>query len=133
MVSETKVNDMVQCLLIDRDPEERSRISALLTGMGLDFAEFSLAEEGIAYCNDNKPDVVVMQAYGDTVEARDFVRRVQRNGRQKKPVVIFYADRPDVGTIGNSIMDGAADFLVMPFDRELLSFKLRQAGVIPRS
>lgn len=121
---------MVQCLLIDRDPAERTRISALLSGFGLEISEFSAAEEGIAYCNDNRTDVVVMQAYGNNIAAQDFVRRVQRNGRNKKPVVIFYADQPDVETIGNSIIEGAAEFLVMPFDRELLTFKLRQAGIV---
>ena len=32
--------------------------------------------------------------------------------------------------IGRSILQGAADVLMKPFDREILQFKLRQAGIL---
>ena len=120
---------MVQCLLIDRDPGERARLAQLLSGLGLDLAQRSAAVEGVAYCNDNAPDVVLMQAQGQDMEAQDFVRRVRRSPRAKKPVVILYSDAPDTEVIGQSILSGAADFIMLPFDRDLLAFKLRQAGI----
>jgi len=45
-------------------------------------------------------------------------------------VVILYANEPDAEEIGQSILEGAADFIMQPFDLELLQFKLRQAGVL---
>ena len=38
----------------------------------------------------------------------------------RKPIVFY----------GTSILQGASDVLMQPFDRDLLQFKLRQAGVI---
>jgi len=32
--------------------------------------------------------------------------------------------------MGEAIREGAAEFLLKPFDRDLLKFKLRQSGVI---
>ena len=32
--------------------------------------------------------------------------------------------------IGQSILQGAADVIMKPFDRELLQFKLKQAGIL---
>ena len=121
---------MVECLLIDKDATERKRVSQLLGDMGLSFAESSAAAEGLKYCNDNFPEVVVMAASNEGMAASDFIRQVRRTPRGKKTVVILYADSPDAGEIGQSILEGAADFIMQPFDRELLQFKLHQAGVI---
>ena len=61
----------------------------------------------------------------------DFLQkiRVQRQG-SKQPIIILYADSPDVDAVVQSIHDGAAEFLARPFDRDLLKFKLEQAGVL---
>ena len=55
---------------------------------------------------------------------------MRRTARGKNTVVILYANEPDAEEIGQSIMEGAADFIMQPFDLELLQFKLRQAGVL---
>jgi CheY-like chemotaxis protein len=60
---------------------------------------------------------------------RDFVRRLRQSGRGKPPVVFLYADTPDTEMFGQSILEGAADVLMMPCDSDLLHFKLRQAGI----
>ena len=126
-----RVNDMLSCLLIDKNPNERRRLTQLLSGLGLFCHERDGAEEGIRFCQERKPDVVVMEASG-LPAAKEFLRLVRyQNRTTKRPVVILYADKPDLEAVGESIMDGAADFLMKPFDRDLLQFKLEQAGVLP--
>ena len=61
---------------------------------------------------------------------KDFVRRLRRNARGKAPVVFLYAETADTELIGQSILQGAADVLMKPFDRDILQFKLRQAGIV---
>ena len=121
---------MAQCLLIDEDRAERQHLSRLLAGLGIDTAETGAAEEAVAFCNDNSPDVVMMAAGIPGRMPKDFVKRMRRARHGKTPVVIVYADRPDTEMIGRSILEGAADVIMKPFDRDLLRFKLKQAGVI---
>ncbi len=122
---------MINCLLIDKNPNERQRLSQILHGLGVSCAERAGAEEGIRFCQNQRPDVVMMEAT-TAAATRDFLRLVGYQGRSsRRPVVIFYADLPDVDTMAETIMDGAADFLMKPFDRDLLQFKLQQAGVLP--
>jgi PleD family two-component response regulator len=121
---------VVRCLLIDRDATERKRVSQLLGDLGLNFAESSAADEGLKYCNDNSPDVVMMAASPEGMAPSDFIRRMRKTARGKKTVVILYADKPDAEEIGQSILEGAAEFMMQPFDLELLQFKLHQAGVL---
>jgi two-component system, chemotaxis family, chemotaxis protein CheY len=122
---------MINCLLIEKNPTERQRLAQILSGLGIACSETAGAEEGIRYCHDQRPDVVVMEAT-TAKAAKDFMRLLGYKGRNnKRPVVILYADQPDVDSMANSIMDGVADFLMKPFDRDLLQFKLQQAGVLP--
>ncbi len=121
---------MVNCLLIDKNPAERQRLHQILGGIGIHCEERDGAEAGIRFCQESNPDIVMMEASGVTA-TKEFLRLVRYQGRQtQRPVIILYADKPNMETVGETIIDGAADFLVKPFDRELLIFKLEQAGVI---
>jgi two-component system, chemotaxis family, chemotaxis protein CheY len=121
---------MVNCLLIDKNPVERQRLQQILDAAGFHCDERAGAEEGIRFCQESSPDVVVMEA--SAVKAtKEFLRLVRYQGRaSRRPVVILYADKPNMEAVGETIIDGAADFLVKPFDRDLLLFKLEQAGVL---
>lgn len=122
---------MVNCLLIDKNASERQRLVGILSGLGLKCDERAGTEEGIRFCHERRPDVVVMEASGMTA-TKEFLRLVKYQGRTtRRPVVILYADTPDLEAMGETIMDGASDFLMMPFDGDLLRFKLEQAGVLP--
>ena len=121
---------MVSCLLIDRNAGERHKLSGLMSELGFDCTEMHEATEAIRYCEMFRPDVVVMSA-GSATDALDFLRLAPGGDRRDgRPVVIFYADKPDVETMGEAIREGAAEFLLKPFDRDLLKFKLRQSGVM---
>jgi DNA-binding NtrC family response regulator len=122
--------NMVNCLLIDKNPGERHRMLQILSGLGLKCEERSGPEEGIRFCHERSPEVVVMEASGVTA-AKEFLRLVKYHNRAtRRPVVILYAARPNIEDMGDTIIQGAADFLMMPVDRDLLQFKLEQAGVL---
>ena len=121
---------MVACLLIDQNPAERHRIGDLVRKFGLTCVEHAGAEAAMPYFEQNRPEVVLMDASAPD-QADRFLRIVRRQTRGRKmPVVIFYSDAPDMVSMGQSILEGAADFLVKPFDGRLLSFKLEQAGLL---
>jgi two-component system, chemotaxis family, chemotaxis protein CheY len=121
---------MVECLLIDRNAGERHRVMSLLDGLGLRLTERSAVAEGLSYCNDNAPDVVLLAAQSPGLNSGDFIRRMRKAPGGRKTVVILYGEQPDADEVSQSILEGAADFILQPFDRDLLKFKLRQAGIL---
>lgn len=122
---------MTKCLLIDEDSAQRRRLEQLLSALGLDTALLAGTDEAVRYCNDNAPELVMVSAESSGMQPRDIVKRLRRTVAGGKPPVVFlYADTPDTDMIGLSILEGAADVLMMPFDRDLLQFKLKQAGII---
>ncbi len=120
---------MTRCLLIDEEGRGRQHLSEMLTALGLEMSLTSGGEDAVRFCNDNSPDVVMLSARASGGAPRDFVKRLRLNARGKPPVVFLFADTPDTEMFGQTILEGAADVLMMPFDRDLLHFKLRQAGI----
>ena len=115
----------VQCLLIDKNELDRQRLEALLADFGLtcsayaqpgDVPDSAMPETALIFAAASEPD--------KCEEVLDFARR-----RLRKPV-IFYTDASSEEEIGDLIFSGATDFLVKPFDCDLLRFKLEQAGIL---
>ena len=121
--------DMTKCLLVDEDGKGRQHLAQMLSGLGLETTLTSGSDDALRFCNDNSPDVVMVSTRAGGVMPRELVRRLRHSSPGKPPVVFLYADIPDTEMFGQSILDGAADVLMMPFDRDLLHFKLRQAGI----
>ncbi len=121
---------MTKCLLVGDNGSESQKLQQLLDGLGLDTAHAARPEDALKFCNDNSPEVVMLAAAGSSARPKDFVRRLRRNARGKMPVVFLYAETADTELIGQSILQGAADVLMKPFDRDILQFKLRQAGIV---
>ena len=116
----------MQCLLIDQNAPERQRIALLLNSLGLTCDE----QERVSETQVSKPDVVFMDVTRAEA-AQDLIQQLQHGrGDAVAPKIICYADAPKVDDLAAFILAGATDVLVKPFDRELLRFKLEQAGLL---
>jgi DNA-binding NtrC family response regulator len=124
-----RVTVMVNCLLIDKNPRDRSSMLQILNGLGLKCEERSGAAEAIQFCNERHPDVVVMEA-SKLNDTKEFLRFIKFHGAtHNRPVVILYSEMADISAMGETILQGASDFMMMPITPDLLQFKLAQAGV----
>jgi DNA-binding response OmpR family regulator len=124
---------MVSCLLIDENAPERARIAALLAKLNVEASQLSDVEAGIRYCHENRPDIVLMDASA-MPRAKEFLRLVrQQNRATGKPVIILYATAATMTTMGESILSGASEFMLAPFDLDTLRFKLMQYSMVMAS
>ncbi len=121
---------MVSCLLIDENAVARNDISGLMARLGVTTSQLADVEEGIRFCHENQPDVVLLEATA-LPQAKEFLRLVRHQGvATGRPIVILYATSADMSVMGESILSGASEFIMAPFDLDLLRFKLMQSGVI---
>lgn len=122
---------MVSCLVIERDDAQRQQLTSMLETLGMDCTSVARADDGLAVLQDLRPDVVVMEA-NEAGSIRPFLRLARHDEHSRGgPVLLFYSKKASMDVIGETILNGAAEFLMLPFDRELLSFKLKQSGVLP--
>jgi DNA-binding response OmpR family regulator len=121
---------MVSCLLIDDDAHERAQIAGQLAQLDVAVSQRADVEAGIRFCHENRPDIVLLEA-SVLPRAKEFLRLVrQQNRATGKPVIILYATAATMTTVGESILSGASEFMLAPFDLDTLKFKLMQYGVL---
>ena len=122
--------DMTRCLLVDEDQQERSALGRLLGEYGFEMTESGTADAALQHCRRFTPDVVVTAERLGGMPPAEFVKRVRSATRGRKPVVLVCIDSADSGEIGRAIIEGASEYLLKPFDREILEFKLKQVGLL---
>jgi len=121
----------VQGLLIEKDTSERNRIAGLLLSLGLDCDTVGEVPDGAEGLPFESPGFVIVKA-SKIADAQNMLQRLN-HGKPvaTTPIVICYTDSPRVDEIAACILAGAADVLVNPFNRDVLRFKLEQAGLLP--
>ena len=121
---------MTRCLLVDEDSQQRSALGRLLGEYGFELSESGTADAALQHCRKFAPDVVVTADRLGGMAPAEFVKRLRRASKGRKPVVLVCIDNADSGEIGRAIIEGAAEYLLKPFDREILEFKLKQVGLL---
>jgi len=121
---------MTRCLVVDTNHQERLALRRLLDQYGFELSESGTADAALQHCRKHAPDVVVTAERLGGMAPAEFVKRVRSASRGRKLVVLVCGDTADSGEISRAIIEGAAEYLRRPFDREILEFKLRQVGLL---
>lgn len=116
-----------RCVVIDDSRLMRRFMSALLEGAGAEVMALRTAEEGIAACEQMRPDLVLLDLKlpdNDGVNVLPIIKRVT-----PAPAVIVSSVRHDPRTVETAFMCGADDYLPKPFlAGEALAMIRKHAG-----
>jgi DNA-binding NtrC family response regulator len=116
---------MISCLLIDRNETTRHLVGQMLAELGVACSQVESYPAGRQFPRNRFDIVIVGNPEGDDY---DHVPNSARH-RQQHQVFYYFAQHPNVDVISRLIVHGVADVLVMPFDSQILGFKLSQAGI----
>ena len=118
------------CLLIDKNAPERLRIAGLLRSLGMECTVMEALPEGALAYGAQQPQLVLFESSSADI-AQNYLHHLQHDHRERAtPTVFCYTKKPHIEEMAACILAGAADYLIQPFDQELLKFKLQQAGVL---
>lgn len=119
---------MKTCLVIEESRVVRKVARRLLEDLGFAVAEATDGAEGLAWCAAMMPDVVLFDANASIATGLDFLRRLRLEPGGFKPKVIFCSAETDLEQIRRALDAGAAEFIIKPFDGEIIAEKLALAG-----
>jgi len=121
---------MTTCLILDENKKLKSQLSRYLNKQQYEVSEAEDCQSGLEFCDKQMPDVILIGASTPRKKLHCFLQRLERNVRMPSPIVIYCTEGHDQKTVDEAIVDGATDYLVMPFDNDLFTFKLRQSGLV---
>ena len=121
---------MVRCLVVDDSRVIRKLACKMLTGLSIDSSE---AENGaIAYdmCVAAMPDIVLLDWNMPVLDGMEFLKKLRSSEFARQPKVLFCTTETEFSNIARALAEGADEYIMKPFDEEILASKLRLIGAI---
>jgi two-component system, chemotaxis family, chemotaxis protein CheY len=116
------------CLIVDDSRVIRKVACRILEQLHFEVEEAEDAESALDACRSRMPDAILL----DTPQPGNvkFLRTLRREENGARPVVVLCATENDVTRIAEAIDAGADDYVMKPFDRDVLHDKFAQVGLI---
>jgi two-component system chemotaxis response regulator CheY len=124
---------MKSCLVVDDSRIVRKVTSRILVELGFSTAE---AEDGITAleaCRGRMPEVILLDWNMPNMTGVEFLHALRREHGGERPVVVFCTTENDVAHISEALGAGANEYIMKPFDRDILEAKLVEVGLIQKS
>jgi two-component system chemotaxis response regulator CheY len=98
----------------------------------LDFA-VDEAEDGkvaLGLCYQAMPDAILLDRNMPVMNGIEFLRELRLQDDGGHPVVVFCTTENDLNFIQEAIAAGANEYIMKPFDRDIVQSKFAQAGIL---
>ncbi len=118
------------CLIVDDSRVIRMVARNILEEMNFAIAEAEDGKRALAACNDDMPDVVLLDWNMPEMDGLDFLKALRKTPGGDAPVVVFCTTENDMNHISAAITAGADEYIMKPFDREIIEAKFQQVGLI---
>jgi two-component system chemotaxis response regulator CheY len=120
---------MRTCLVVDDSRVIRKVARRILEDMSYEVAEAADGVEALAWCRACMPDAVLLDWNMPVMSGIDFLRRLRVEPGGDAPVVVFCTVENDLDHIREAIEAGANEYIMKPFDGDIIADKLVEAGL----
>ncbi len=121
---------MKTCLVVDDSRVIRKVATRIVEEMGFEVAEAGDGIEALAWCRSAMPDVILLDWNMPALNGIDFLRQLRQERDGHTPTVIFCTVENDVDRIRQALDAGAAEYIMKPFDSDIMRSKFAQAAVL---
>jgi two-component system chemotaxis response regulator CheY len=118
---------MATVLIADSSAPFRRAAQFLLESLGHEVAGARDGAEALDLLEGMSPDLVIVDARLPGFEGTALVETMRALPDGRRPCIFFVAENSGPASVRAALEAGADDYLIKPFDRELVSFKLAQA------
>jgi two-component system chemotaxis response regulator CheY len=121
---------MKSCLVVDDSRVVRKVARRILEGLGFSCTEAEDGKAAMEACAGRMPDAVLLDWNMPVMNGIDFCRRLRKMAGGESPIVVFCTTENDFSRIAEAIEAGANEYIMKPFDEEIVSSKFAQLGLV---
>lgn len=122
---------MPDCLVVDDSPTVRAVLSRLMRQLGFTTREAADGAIALDSCRERMPEIVLLDWNMPVMNGIECVRALRKLSGGDRPKVIFCTTMNEIADIEAALEAGADEYIMKPFDIELLRTKLEQVGLAP--
>jgi two-component system, chemotaxis family, chemotaxis protein CheY len=121
---------MKTCLVVDDSSVIRKVARRILEGLEFQIVEAENGEEAIESCRSRLPDAILLDWNMPKMDGYDFLRALRRLPGGDRPKVVFCTTENDVAHIARALHAGANEYIMKPFDKDIVEAKFQEVGLI---
>ncbi|GJE55588.1 MULTISPECIES: response regulator [Methylobacterium] len=120
---------MRTALIVDDSAVIRKVARRILETANLQVSDAEDGETALALCMAEMPDVILLDWTMPKMDGYEFLKALRASPGGGQPKVLFCTTENDVGAIARALHGGADEYIMKPFDRDILMTKLEQVGL----
>ncbi len=121
---------MKHCLIVDDSKVIRMVARKILQELEFETDEAADGKAALAACQRNMPDVVLLDWSMPVMDGIEFLRELRGLSGGEAPKVIFCTTENDIEHIREAIDAGADEYIMKPFDSEIIQAKFALVGLL---
>ncbi|MBK5910983.1 two-component system response regulator [Rhodothalassium salexigens] len=121
---------MKTCLVVDDSKVIRTVARRILEELAFEITEAEDGRQALAACDASVPDLVLLDWNMPVMDGLEFMKALRAREGIAQPVIVFCTTENDMSHIRVAMEAGANEYIMKPFDREIMEAKLSQVGLL---
>ncbi|MCS6920916.1 response regulator [Elioraea thermophila] len=121
---------MKTVLVVDDSRIVRKVARRILEGLGFAVDEAENGAEALAACRSRLPDGILLDWNMPVMNGIEFLHALRSEFGLGEPRVVFCTTESELDAIQRAIEGGANEYIMKPFDAEIIESKFQQVGLL---
>jgi two-component system chemotaxis response regulator CheY len=117
------------CLVVDDSKVVRMVARKILEELDFEVSEAADGQQALQVCQAGMPEVILLDWNMPVMNGIDFLRALRASEGGDKPKVVFCTTENDLAHIQEAIGAGANEYIMKPFDSDIIQSKFSQIGM----
>ena len=121
---------MKSCLVVDDSRVVRKVARRIVEDLGFNCIE---AEDGQVACDECEkamPEAILLDWNMPVMNGLEFLKKLRQMDNGQSPKVVFCTTENDMSHIQQAMQEGANEYIMKPFDSEIIKTKFIQIGLM---
>ena len=118
------------CLVVDDSRVVLKVARRILEAHGFTVIEAGDGQQALDACRAQMPDCVLLDWNMPVMNGLDFLKQLRAEYGPEKPPVVFCTTETELTSIEQAIANGAQEYIMKPFDEDILVGKFEQVGLL---
>ena len=120
---------MKTCLVVDDSRVIRKVARRIIEDLGFEIAEAADGMEAMAWCRTAMPEAILLDWNMPVMDGLEFLKQLRAEPDGKSPVVIICTVESEPAMIAEALDAGADEYIMKPFDGDIIISKFVQSGL----
>jgi two-component system chemotaxis response regulator CheY len=121
---------MRTCLVVDDSTVVRKIARRILEELGFQVIEAEDGDKALEVCKRQLPEAILLDWNMPVMDGYEFLGNLRRLPGGDAPKVVFCTTENDIDHISRALAAGANEYIMKPFDKEIISAKFAEVGLL---